>query len=499
MIRKITFFLVATVFGLGIFWQVLPVLAQDKEPAAATDFADDILYPTPVDFGDEPGPQAVEIVITLWGSDEDGPSIDMSIEKIPSFITNPSWSTGSRVTFQADEFEKTVTLKFDLGPGPKREKSKDADTGTKSDEEKIASEDLVIVLKASSEEIVPRERRIVLPIKTPPSGEKDDDKDEDEPAIVALNGAPMVLRLVKVEGPVLSEDSKKDDCTLTRSGGAGAVKTCGVAPLGGNAMSAGLTRFPTEIVLGQPFEVELSYKWASSRRNLKPCEEQEFKDDKGRANCFFLWAYFQSGRGKGADTRISLLPDDNNSAKGTVKFIPEKCTIGSDRACNHPDTITIMEKGKHEGRQYTYRIESSDPDQYGDTTKIFHSAGMPVNEEGFVIPSTKENSRYQAHKYQEKTNAELKDIDSIYGYQLRLHFSSEELVTAYYMPVPVGGKYLKSASPYSHPGNLSAPKALPEYLYVIMEEKGSGYELYHLPAGRKGSVGWRTEGRRLDP
>lgn len=469
-------------------------LAQEAQPEL-TEFTDDILYTEPVDFGDKPGPQALEIVITLWGGEEDGQSIELSIEKAPSFIINPSWSTGSRVSFKAKEFEKTATLTFDLGPGPKQEKSKGDKTSAKDDKEKIKSEDLIIVLKASSKEIIPRERRIVLPIKTPPPEEKDEDKGEEEPAIVALSDAPMVLRLVKVSGPVLSEDSKKDDCRLTRSGGAGAVKTCGVAPLGGNAISAGLTRFPTEIVLGQPFEVELSYKWASSRRNFKPCEEQEFKDDKGRANCFFLWAYFRSGRGKIiGDTRISLLPGDDNSAKGTVKFIPEKCTARypDNLPCDHPDIIATMVKGKHEGRQYTYRIESSDPDQYGDTTKFFHSAAMPVNKEGFVIPMTKENSRYERYKHQDKTDAELKNINSIYGYQLRLHFSSDELVTAYYMPVPVGGDYLKSSTPYSHSGKISAPKAIPEYLYLVMEIKGGGYDIY--PGKKAKSVG----GRRIE-
>ncbi len=317
----------------------------------------------------------------------------------------------------------------------------------------------------------------------------------EESAGIALSNTPLVLRLVKVSEPVLSEDSKKDDCRLTRSGGAGAVKTCGVAPFGGNAMSAGLTRFPTEIVLGQPFEVELSYKWASSRRNFKPCEEQEFKDDKGRASCFFLWAYFRSGRGKMiADTSISFLPDEDNSAKGTVRFIPEKCTARypDNLPCNHPDIIAAMKKGKHDGRIYTYRIESPDPDQYGDTTEIFHSSNLPVNEEGFVIPMTKENQWYEGYKHQDKTNAELKDINSDDGYQLRMHFSSDELVTAYYMPIPVGGEYLKSASPYNYPGNISAPKALPEYLLVVMEIKGSGYNIY--PGKKPKSVG----GRRME-
>lgn len=228
-----------------------------EAPPEPTEFTDDILYTEPVDFGDQPGPQALEIVITLWGSEEDGQSIELSIEKTPSFITNPSWSTGSSVSFKANEFEKTTTLNFDLGPGPKLEKRK-------SGKEKMDSEDLVIVLKASSKEIIPRQRRIVLPIKTPPQEENDDEIPEQgvdpsgqgkQPESVG----PPVLYLSSIEGPTPISNSKvtvKFEENVARYLYVSKLAQAGFSnDRRTTSKSLVLTEFPKKIFLGEDFAI----------------------------------------------------------------------------------------------------------------------------------------------------------------------------------------------------------------------------------------------------
>ncbi len=328
---------------------------------------------------------------------------------------------------------------------------------------------------------------------------EEDDQSDSEDSLTPVSGAPLVLRLVKVSEPVLSEATKKADCKLTRFGnGAGAVKTCGVAPNGGTAVSAGLTRFPTEIIVGQPFEVEFSAKWASAFPNYKPCEEQEHKDDAARASCFSQGVMFKASRHTVDISRIYPKPNSDFQARVKVKFIPEKCTATGfyGKACNDPEIIALQESGEHVPLRYSYQVESSLPLSKNDKNAfyLFHSKSLAVNEDGFVILEATENQSKKDRERVAQTARELKNVESLFGFQLRLWAGADELATAYYMPVPVGGEYLASATAHSHPGKLAAPKAVPKYLGVIMETKGSGYKLYTDPPGGKTVWGLRVDG-----
>ncbi len=325
------------------------------------------------------------------------------------------------------------------------------------------------------------------------------DPSESEDDLIPVSGAPLVLRLVKVSEPVLSEGTKKADCKLTRFGsGAGAVKKCGVAPNGGYAVSAGLTRFPTEIIVGQPFEVEFFAKWASAFPNYRPCEEREFKDDDERARCFSLGVMLKASRHTVDISRIFPKPNSDFQARIKVRFIPVKCTATGfyGKSCDDPEVRALQESGKHVPLRYSYQVESSLPLNKNDENEfyLFHSESLPVNEDGFVILETTESQSKKGRERVARTAEELKRFESLYGFQLRLRAGVDELATAYYMPVPVGGEYLASATAHSHPGKLAAPKAVPKYLIVIMEVKGSGYHLYTDPPGGKTVWGKRISG-----
>ncbi|MDH3592316.1 MAG: hypothetical protein OER88_10585, partial [Planctomycetota bacterium] len=136
--------------------------AQD----APKEFKDNLFTFNPIILSRKHARQRIEFTLHRWGDGEGEEAFTLSIATKPAFVTEASWSATS-VKFGPDDDRKELTISLVLdGKG---------------------EGDLVLLVKADDEDVAPRERRFVLPLRFEGAPRIAEGKVQ---AFVAKEGAP---------------------------------------------------------------------------------------------------------------------------------------------------------------------------------------------------------------------------------------------------------------------------------------------------------------------
>jgi len=270
----------------------------------------------------------------------------------------------------------------------------------------------------------------------------------------ATNYRPLTLRLVSIEGPENGEVFWGRCVVDYKEGSTGGVISCEPRednqPLE-NIAIVGFSDFPTEIVLGQPFEIAVDIKWKTRYKQPDYCIKRWADEPKTLSKCVqsalrfgVFWGW--GGTGNVVFPRTDLKGD----TKFVLKFSPVSCEMVG-ITCDSPEGKKRLTEPRDLSVDYTYAVESVPAIEKYDNILFIQPEYLPATDAGFVRLPTHENKGIESsmRKWAEETTG---DPNSVYAKIFRIYLPSNAgSIALHYQAVMEGGDYLVSAKPYQHP------------------------------------------------